>query len=174
MTREWTTSSRKSASRSFRLLVPLACLAIVGCGADGQSISKDPGTLPDCHGKASSEIPSSGVYYLTSFGNGTSDDGVMSCGQTTNHGSWYYAASRQRYGCGAHVRVEANGKCVVAEADDYGPDVCVEQAAGGPILDASPLVAKHLFGSTSAGWSDHFRVKVTEVGTSVPLGPCAP
>ena len=43
----------------------------------------------------------------------------MSCGEKTLHGSWYYAASRQRYGCGAHIQIEANGKCVVAEPDDY-------------------------------------------------------
>ena len=51
------------------------------------------------------------------------------------HGSWYYAASRQRFGCGAHVKVEANGKCVVVETDDYGPDVCVENAAHMPIIN---------------------------------------
>ena len=66
----------------------------------------------------------------------------MSCGEKTLHGSWYYAASRQRYGCGAHIQIEANGKCVVAETDDYGPDVCVENAAGRPIIDASPLVSR--------------------------------
>ncbi len=96
----------------------------------------------------------------------------MSCGSNTNHGNWYYAASRQRYGCGSHIKIEANGKCVIARTDDYGPDVCVENAAGGPIIDASPLVAEHLFGHSSAGWSDHFRIHVTEVSTSTALGPC--
>ena len=96
----------------------------------------------------------------------------MSCGEKTLHGSWYYAASRQRYGCGAHIQIEANGKCVVAETDDYGPDVCVENAAGRPIIDASPLVSEHLFGTQSAGWSDRFRIQVTLVAKSTPLGPC--
>lgn len=96
----------------------------------------------------------------------------MSCGTYTKHGSWYYAASRQRYGCGAHVKIEANGRCVVAKTDDYGPDVCVENAAGGAIIDVSPLVTKELFGIKSAGWSDHRKVKVTKVSTSTPLGPC--
>ena len=29
----------------------------------------------------------------------------MSCGEKTLNGSWYYAASRQRYGCGSHIRI---------------------------------------------------------------------
>ena len=97
----------------------------------------------------------------------------MSCGEKTLHGSWYYAASRQRYGCGAHIQIEANGKCVVAETDDYGPDVCVENAAGRPIIDASPLVSEHLFGTQSAGWSDRYPIAVTLVAKSTPLGPCS-
>ncbi len=117
--------------------------------------------------------PSSGDYYLTSFGSTPSDNGEMSCGEYTDDGSWYYAASRQRYGCGAHIQIEANGKCVVAETDDYGPDVCVERAAGSPIIDASPLVAEHLFGVSSAGWNDRLRITVTQVSSSTPLGPCS-
>ncbi|HJZ84284.1 MAG TPA: hypothetical protein VKN99_03895 [Polyangia bacterium] len=151
-------------------------LAMAGCGLgeidEGQSITELPEGLTGCRGHASSSIPSSGSYFLTSFGNG-SDSGIMSCGTNTNHGSWYYAASRQRYGCGSHIQIEANGKCVVAKTDDYGPDVCVENAAGGPIIDASPLVSEHLFGVSSAGWSDRLRVHVTEVPTSTPLGPCS-
>ena len=96
----------------------------------------------------------------------------MSCGQSCQNGSWFYAASRQRYGCGAHLRVEGNGRCVVVEADDYGPDVCVENAAGAPILDASPLVAQALFDVGSAGWSDHLVVHVTPVDGATPLGAC--
>ena len=108
---------------------------------------------------------------LTSFGFGA-DAGKMSCGSDTKHGTWYYAASRQRYGCGAHIQIEGNGNCVVAQTDDYGPDACVERAAGAPIIDASPLVSEHLFGTRSAGWSDHFKIKVTPVPASTPLGPC--
>jgi hypothetical protein len=155
----------------------LGAVAILvgGCGPEivdsGASTARVEEGLSGCHGIASSSIPASGDYFLTSFGGG-SDSGTMSCGDNTNHGSWYYAASRQRYGCGARIQIEANGKCVVAQTDDYGPDECVESAAGGPIIDASPLVAEHLFGSSSAGWSDHFRIHVTEVSRSTPLGPC--
>jgi hypothetical protein len=149
---------------------------VVGCASaavpdEGVALSSHE-DLSGCHGKASSTIPASHEYTLTSFGNSPSDDGEMSCGEYTKDGSWYYAASRQRYGCGSHVQVTANGKCVVVETDDYGPDVCVEAAAGMAILDASPLVAEALFGTDSAGWSDGLHVMVTEVAASTPLGPC--
>ena len=50
-------------------------------------------------------------------------------------------------------------------------DACsVENAAGGPIIDASPLVSEHLFGTSSAGWSDHFAIEVTVVAATTPLG----
>jgi hypothetical protein len=159
----------------MRKLLWVTVLA-AGCGPMevgdvGSSVSRTEEGLTGCVGKASSSVPASGDYFLTTFGAG-SDSGTMSCGDNTDHGSWYYAASRQRYGCGAHIQIEANGKCVIAQTDDYGPDVCVENAAGGPIIDASPLVAKVLFGGTSAGWSDHFRIHVTVVSKSTPLGPC--
>ena len=151
--------------------------AAAGCGGeigvvDGLSASRIEEGLSGCVGQASSTVPGDGRYFLTTFGSSASDDGQMSCGDFTKHGSWYYAASRQRYGCGAHIKIEANGKCVIAQTDDYGPDACVERAAGGPIIDASPLVGQHLFGASSAGWSDHFRIHVTEVSKSTPLGPC--
>jgi len=170
--------------RRALLLAPFALFFVAACasgpadfGGDGtsevgMSTSSTDQALKGCHGKASSVTPASGTFYLTSFGNSPGDDGIMSCGTYTKHGSWWYAASRQRFGCGAHVQVEANGKCVIVKTDDYGPDVCVETAAGGPILDASPLVVKELFGESSAGWSDKFEVKVTKVDVSTPLGPC--
>ena len=162
--------------RNLRGLLVVALVAS-GCGGEidgGVSVSQTQEGLSGCHGTASSSIPASGNYYLTSFGFTPSDDGLMSCGEKTLHGSWYYAASRQRYGCGAHIQIEANGKCVVAETDDYGPDVCVENAAGRPIIDASPLVSEHLFGTQSAGWSDRFAIRVTLVAKTTPLGVCSP
>jgi hypothetical protein len=151
-------------------------LLVAGCGGQidgGLSVSQTQEGLSGCVGHASSSIPSSGDYYLTSFGFSPSDNGTMSCGEKTLDGTWYYAASRQRYGCGAHIQIEANGKCVVAETDDYGPDACVERAAGSPIVDASPLVSEHLFGTRSAGWSDRLPIHVTLVSASTPLGPCS-
>ena len=151
----------------------LASILIAGCGGDveyGASSSQTEEGLSGCHGKASSSVPSDDRYYLTSFGGG-SDTQTMSCGGLAD-GTWYYAASKQRFGCGARIQIEANGNCVVAATDDYGPDVCVEAAAGRPIIDASPLVAKHLFGVSSAGWSDRLAITATLVDPSTPLGPC--
>jgi hypothetical protein len=127
--------------------------------------------LQGCHGNASTEVPSDGRFALTTFG-GSGDHQAMSCGGYANGTGWY-AASRQRYGCGTKLRVEANGKCVVVQAQDYGPDVCVEHAAGLPILDASPRVSKELFGENGAGYIDHLVVTVTEVASDVPVGVCA-
>lgn len=137
---------------------------------EGASVSTYRNGPTGCHGKADTSIPGNAKYYLTSFG-GPGDHQQMSCGGYAT-GTGYYAASRQRYGCGAKLQIQANGKCVVVSALDYGPDVCVENAAGGPIIDASPTVSKYLFGSSSAGWSDHFAIEVRQVGTTTPVGPC--
>jgi hypothetical protein len=157
------------------VLAAAAAATLAACTTDvaqGQSSVTLQSGVTGCHGHAAAGIPASGSYYLTTFGADASDDGQMSCGSYTQHGSWYYAASRQRYGCGSKIKIEANGKCVVAQTDDYGPDVCVESAAGGPIIDASPLVAQHLFGVSSAGWSDHLRIHVTAVADGTALGAC--
>jgi uncharacterized membrane protein YgcG len=166
---------RPSATVLPAFAVGLAFLATAACAtgpAPDPSVGATSDALSGCNGVASSTIPASGSYYLTSFGNTPSDNGTMSCGESTDDGTWYYAASRQRYGCGSRIQITANGKCVVAETDDYGPDVCVENAAGRPIIDASPLVAEHLFGTDSAGWSDHLAIQVTEVSATTPLGIC--
>src|SRR5205823_1206682 len=99
------------------------------------------------------------------------DNQQMSCGGYADGLGWY-AASRQRYGCGSKLQVEANGNCVVLDALDYGPDVCVEAAAHSPILDMSPRASKALYGVSGAGWSDHITVTVVEVDSSTPLGMC--
>lgn len=165
--------------RSYLILLPL----LAACTADVEILSEDTDAtagasittiergLTGCHGHASSTIPADGRYVITTFG-GPGDHQPMSCGGYAD-GSGWYAASRQRYGCGAHVKVQANGKCVVLKTDDYGPDVCVENAAGMPIIDVSPRAARELFGVSGAGYSDHMVVTVEEVPTSVPLGVCA-
>jgi len=151
-----------------------ACTANVDTFEDSDSTAGTSIAVTDhlsgCHGQASSSVPSDGRYVMTTFGGGA-DDQRMSCGGYADGTGWY-AASRQRYGCGAHLQVEANGKCVVLEAQDYGPDVCVENAAHSPILDMSPRASKALYGVSGAGWSDHLVVNVTEVSASTPLGPC--
>lgn len=130
-----------------------------------------PYDLSGCNGQAASAIPADQTYVITTFGGG-SDTQPMSCGGRAD-ATWYYAASRQRYGCGARIAIRANGKCVVAQTDDYGPDVCVERAAHRPIIDVSPRVSQYLFGAAGLGWSDGRTVTVEEVARSTPLGPCA-
>src|SRR4029078_6518159 len=80
-------------------------------GTPGSSVTQIPRGLTGCRGKASSDIPSDGRYVITTFG-GPGDHQAMSCGGYADGTGWY-AASRQRYGCGAKIRVEANGKWVV-------------------------------------------------------------
>jgi hypothetical protein len=152
-----------------------ACTANVDITEDqnatsGTSIATPEPYLSGCHGHAATSIPSDGRYVMTTFGGGA-DDQPMSCGGYANGTGWY-TADRQRYGCGAHLQVEANGNCVVLEAQDYGPDACVESAAHMPVLDMSPRASKALYGVSGAGWSDHLVVNVTEVDSSTPLGPC--
>ena len=170
--------------RNIQRLVPFASLlSLVACSADvpvndesadstdGASINITP-DLSGCHGHASSTIPADGEYVMTTFGGG-SDTQSMSCGGTADGVGWY-AASRQRYGCGAKLQIVAtNGNCVVVAAQDYGPDVCVENAAHSPVMDMSPRASKALYGVSSAGWSDHITVNVTEVDASTPLGLCS-
>jgi hypothetical protein len=139
-------------------------------GTDGSSIGKADARLRGCNGKASSSVPDDGRYTITTFG-GPGDHQPMSCGGFADGTTWY-AASRQRYGCGTKLRIEANGKCVVVTALDYGPDVCVENAAGAPIIDVSPLVGRELFGESGLGYSDRKSVTVTPVASATPLGRC--
>jgi hypothetical protein len=153
------------------VLVPFVLIGACSSGDHQVDPNSSDEALTGCHGKAASTVPAGGSMILTTFG-GPGEGQKMSCGQSTKNGTWYYSASRQRYGCGAHLKVEARGKCVVVEADDYGPDVCVETRAGKPILDASPMVSKYLFGAGGAGWSDHLAITVTQVAQSTPLGPC--
>jgi hypothetical protein len=140
-------------------------------GTAGASVGTTARGLANCRGKASTAIPNDARYIITTFG-GPGDHQPMSCGGYADGTTWY-AASRQRYGCGAKLQIEANGTCVVVAALDYGPDVCVENAAGAPIIDVSPKVSRELFGEAGAGYSDRLFVTVTPVAAGTPLGLCA-
>ena len=123
------------------------------------------------HGEiAGRTIPSDDLFYLTTFGGGV-DTGHMACGGTAD-GRGMYIADSWRFGCGAHVRLTnpRTGHWCVTQVADVGPNVCVEQAAGRPIIDASPVVARELYGTSGAGWSDRIPVRAELVGSSTPLG----
>ncbi len=164
---------------SLFVVVLLDTLIFSGCmvgedeatfGTPGASIGVSQARLKNCQGKAATSIPADGEYVITTFG-GPGDHQAMSCGGYADGTTWY-AASRQRYGCGAKLKIEANGKCAVVTALDYGPDICVENAAGSPIIDVSPLVGKELFGEAGLGYSDQRTVTVTEVDAATPVGKC--
>ncbi len=153
----------------------LLALALLGaCGGDAPNpngvsatavpLSVDGYNCPQTGVIAVSTIPSDNGYYLTTFTGGT-----MSCGGQAN-GVDLYIADRQRFGCGTRVRVTnpQNNKSCVTFVGDTGPNICVEEAAKKPVIDASPAVAEALFGRNSSGWSDHAAVVATV--TTDPLG----
>lgn len=115
-------------------------------------------------------IPSDNTYLITSFGGGV-DTQRMACGGIAD-GRWMYIAGSWRFGCRGRVRVTnpRTGRWCVAQVADVGPHICVERAAGRPIIDASPVITRELFGRNSAGWSDRIVVRAELVPTSTPLG----
>lgn len=136
-----------------------------------------------------SQIPRDNRYYITMFGGGRDaqnsacswaslGDRSIPRSQTSPSqawcdGTWWYIADTQRFGCGGKVRITnpENGKSCVAIAADIGPNISVERSAGGPVIDASPLVLRHLFGRNSYGWSDRVVVVAEVVGRGTPVGP---
>ena len=107
--------------------------------------------------------------FLTSF-----DGSSCSCGPCHAHGD-YFAADRQRFGCGAALNICRGSTCVKVAVVDYGPSCFVEDDAGGPVIDASPAVCQALTGGSSCGWSDHFSVTASVVGDDArPFGPFTP
>lgn len=119
---------------------------------------------------AGRNIPADGIYYYTSFGGGP-DSGNMACGGYAD-GRGLYMADSWRYGCGAHVRLTnpRNGRWCVVLVADVGPNICVERAAGRPIIDASPVVGRELYGQSAAGWSERIPIRAELVARSTPLG----
>lgn len=115
-------------------------------------------------------IPGDDLYYVTTFGGGV-DTGRMACGGTAD-GRWMYIADSWRFGCRAKVRLTnpRTGRWCVAQVADVGPNICVEQAAGKPIIDASPVLTRELYNRSGVGWSDRVVVRAELVDASTPLG----
>src|SRR5262245_64516638 len=96
---------------------------VVGCSGGEQLSSHeldlticDGGRCYACNGNMGTNQPADGLYVMTTFGGG-SDTQPVACGGRQADGAWWYAADRQRFGCGTHLRVEnpANGACVVLQ-----------------------------------------------------------
>jgi hypothetical protein len=160
---------------------PLAALLLLqlSCGT-GDGVDIRHRELAYKHGPPPGAPPYS--YFLTAYGgpsDGTAYNGLPACGGRRVNGAWYYSTGAYSYGCGAKLKIEANGKCVVVRVVDNGPAEWVEahaqQACGGLgyIIDASPLVSKYLFGTGSAGWSDCYAIQVTPITEEADTGPVA-
>jgi hypothetical protein len=151
--------------------VPVEWKPVDTGGPEGESVGsclRRMGSVTD------SRIPVDQRYDLTTFG-GPGDLQPVDCRDPRGaDGTWYYAANLQRFQCGQTVRlVDSNReRCVIVEVADTGPNACVEEAGGRPAWDVSPLVARHLFGVRSAGWSEKRAVYGAPVDRSNPLGPC--
>jgi hypothetical protein len=123
--------------------------------------------------------PQPWTYFLTSYG-GPNDScylGTPACGGKVVDGKWWYSTGAYSFGCNSKLKLCANGKCAVVNVVDNGPASWVEAKAQatcggtGYIIDASPVVSQHLFGTSSAGWSDCLAIQVETVDASTPDGP---
>jgi hypothetical protein len=90
-------------------------------------------------------------------------------------GTWWYATERAAFYCGAKLKLERDGKCVVVDVQDNGPADWVESNSAskcgtGYIIDTSPLVADYFGGG--CGWGECFIVDVSQVPDGTPTGPC--
>jgi hypothetical protein len=157
-------------------LLAAATMVTLSCGVaelDGADDIEESGGRETYFRHGTPPGPAPWTYVLTSYSGGT-----MACGGQASGG--YYATGAYTFGCGSKLRIEANGKCVVVKVSDNGPAGWVESKAKnrcggtGYVIDASPLVSRHLFGTSSAGWSDCFHIQVSEVPASTPVGPCGP
>lgn len=177
------------SSLSPRLLLSLASMALVaGCYGSDDALTEAEGGSGGVSAAVVSELtvgghycptrgeiagrtlPADDLYYITSFGGGVDTQG-MACGGIAD-GRWMYIADSWRFGCRARVRVTnpRTGRWCVTQVADVGPNICVERAAGKPIIDASPVITRELIGRNSAGWSDRIVVRAELVAASTPLG----
>lgn len=149
-----------------------------------------------CSGTTGKTKMTNGNYMATSFGCWVDDNGVShsdpgdncipAClSQIKNMGmcsgmtgpqcerslNWY-SADRDRFGCGAKLRVTnpANGKTAVVVVIDAGPACWVEDKVDTGVLDLSYRVTEHLFGG-QVGVEEKRKVHVVEVDPSTPIGP---
>jgi hypothetical protein len=140
-------------------------------GPDGEGVLACANRVGD---RTDERRPVDQAYELTTFGGAGDVQPVACAGAADADGSWFYAANAQRFACGQRVRLvdEARTSCVIVEVADVGPNVCVEEAAGQPLWDVSPLAAQHLFGVGAVDWPEHRAVRGAPVDPDNPLGAC--
>jgi hypothetical protein len=159
------------------LLAPLAaaCASDAGSGG-GEPIARATGAIHSSHAG-----PAPWKHVLTCYGGCSAPHYDSSaCGHNTScgpvaDGNWWYATERAAFHCGAKLKLERDGKCVVVDVEDNGPADWVESNSAsscgvGYIIDASPLVADYFGGG--CGWGECFTVDVSPVSDDTPTGPC--
>src|SRR5205807_1222940 len=89
--------------RSSRWVGAAVCAlaTFFGCGSAEEEESASAGEA------VSVDRATHSVYGITVFG-GPGDEQSLACGGDTQTSQPWYVASAQRYGCGVHVRIEAN------------------------------------------------------------------
>ena len=152
--------------RYFRLLlvsILSACASSNGANNADYATREDGLTVGGYHcpqgaGDTRSDIPADGIFYISTFEGGA----PMSCHRALADGLSLYIADRDRWPCDSHVRlivpspldpraaIPEHLSCVV-EVADRGPNICVEQAAGKPMIDASPAITRYLLWPRAVG-----------------------
>jgi hypothetical protein len=167
-------------------LLALSLLALIAAGCGLGEVSTQPWDDDDAERTPMFKHPpppgpAPWTYVLTTYG-GPSDPSAylhsVACGGKKPDGAWWYSTGAWSFGCFSRLELRANGKCVVVKVVDNGPAGWVEAKAkqrcggNGYIIDASPLVSKHLFGTSGAGWSDCKQIQVRPVAGNTQTGPC--
>ena len=175
------------------LILSAGCVTDVG-GDPEQDISYVAGW--SCSGTVGRTANPAGVYYTTTFGCWTDDDGDEHGDSGDNclpyckdHSGWddlcgglsgrecelsvnWYAANSDRFGCFTRLRVTNpdNGKSAVVVVLDRGPACWVEQRVSHWVLDLSAPATQYLFGG-EVGVTERKDVDVDVVADDTPLGP---
>ncbi len=150
-----------------------------------------------CDGTTGTTQLASGEYVATSFGCSVLEDGsvisdpgdncIPACfnflksegicasnasGPTCEKQINWYAADRDRFGCGTKLRVTepSSGNSAVVMVIDAGPACWVEQEVDTGVLDLSYRATEHLFGG-QVGFAEKEMVEVEVVSADTPLGP---
>lgn len=146
-----------------------------------------------CGGLTGTSTNADRVYYTTSFGCWTDEDGdprgdasdnclpacslsSIDCANMTGPEcerelNWY-AADSDRFGCGTHIAVTNpdNGKTAVLKVIDRGPNCSIENQVDHWVLDMSYPASYYLFGEPTSA-SERADVIVEVVPSDTPIGP---
>ena len=179
---------------------------IVATARDGGSSTESP---PDmctsdplttdgawsCNGLTGTTTNAERVYYTTSFGCWTDEDGdprgdagdhclpacslsSLGCDHLTGpqceRATNWYTAGSDRFGCGTRLAVTNpdTNKTAVLEVIDRGPNCSIESAVDHWVLDMSYPASYYLFGEPTSA-SERADVVVELVPSNTPLGPYA-